>query len=194
MYDCEKHIDLVIKACNGLNKSELDIFLCEIVGMSNNEIVIMKKMFNIANTVNNVVEKNVVIENPQIVAMIDYVKKHYRFDSLIDINVLQKNYGFDFDKVYEILRKEKMLKYVCGFVFSDELKQSLIDDVKNNPLKYDYDYLVTKYDVHRRNIYNWLKVSNLSNNVKTSKKGRKESCSMSNANLRAEITAFADNN
>lgn len=190
MYDCEKHIDLVIKACQALDKSELDTFLSEIVGMSNNEIIIMKRLFGVEKSFNNVVET----ENPQIVAMIDYIKNNYRFDSLVDVAILQKNYGFDFNSIYKILKNKKMLKYVCGFVFPDDVKQSLIDDVRNNPLKYDYDSLVVKYDVHRRNIYNWLKAAELYKNIKKSKQGRKESCSMANDKVRNEIMAFADKN
>lgn len=194
MFDCAKHIDLVIKASKNLETHELDIFLKDIVGMSDNEVIIMKKLLCSENIIKeNVVETTEYI-NPQIVAMIDYVKKNYKKNNLVYVSDIGNKYGFDFEETLSILKKNQMRKYACGFVVSDEEKNKIIEDVKSNPMKYSCYDLMMKYDVHTQNIYNWLKKAGVRDKVKAGVKGRQSNYSMSNAELRAEITAFADNN
>ena len=139
MFDCAKHIDLVIKASKNLETHELDIFLKDIVGMSDNEVIIMKKMFGVE-------EK--VVEN----------------------------------KTKKIkVKKEKQTT-----------TSVIIDDVMAHKNQYTVGTLARKYNKSYQNMYKTLQLKNLFEYVKRPNINKK--ASMSNSKLRAEITAFADNN
>lgn len=139
MFDCAKHIDLVIKASKNLETHELDIFLKDIVGMSDNEVIIMKKMFGVE-------EK--VIESKT--------------------------------KKIKVKKEKKTTTSV------------IIDDVMAHKNQYTVGTLARKYNKSYQNMYKTLQLKNLFEYVKRPNINKK--ASMSNSKLRAEITAFADNN
>jgi hypothetical protein len=113
MYDCEKHIDLVIKACKGLEKSELNVFLSEVIGMSNNEIIIMKKLFGVdekvidnkANKVKVKKEKKTAISSVIAADVLEH-KNQYT------VGELAKKYNKCYQNVYKVLQVKNLLEYV----------------------------------------------------------------------------------
>ena len=139
MFDCAKHIDLVIKASKNLETHELDIFLKDIVGMSDNEVIIMKKMFG---------AEEKVIKNKT--------------------------------KKIKVKKEKKTTTSV------------IIDDVMAHKNQYTVGTLARKYNKSYQNMYKTLQLKNLFEYVKRPNINKK--ASMSNSKLRAEITAFADNN
>lgn len=113
MYDCEKHIDLVIKACKGLDKSELDTFLSEIVGMSNNEIIIMKKLFGVEEKVIENKTKKIKVKKGKkttisSVVVVDVLEHKNQYT----VGELARKYNKSYQNMYKTLQLKNLLEYV----------------------------------------------------------------------------------
>lgn len=112
MYDCEKHIDLVIKACKTLDKSELDTFLSEIVGMSNNEIIIMKKLFGVENVVENKTKKIKVKKEKKTTISSVIVADVLEHKNQYTVGELARKYNKCYQNIYKVLQVNKLFEYV----------------------------------------------------------------------------------
>lgn len=112
MYDCEKHIDLVIKACKTLDKSELDTFLSEIVGMSNNEIIIMKKLFGVENVVDNKTKKIKVKKEKKTTISSVIVADVLEHKNQYTVGELARKYNKCYQNIYKVLQVNKLFEYV----------------------------------------------------------------------------------
>lgn len=113
MYDCEKHIDLVIKACQGLDKSELDTFLSEIVGMSNNEIIIMKRLFGVEEkVVENKIKKIKVKKEKKTTISSVIAADVLEHKNQYTVGELARKYNKCYPNIYKVLQVNKLLEYV----------------------------------------------------------------------------------
>lgn len=112
MYDCEKHIDLVIKACKGLEKSELNVFLSEVVGMSNNEIIIMKKLFGVEEKVIENKTKKIKVKKEKKTTtsvIIDDIMAH---KNQYTVGTLARKYNKSYQNMYKTLQLKNLFEYV----------------------------------------------------------------------------------
>jgi hypothetical protein len=112
MYDCEKHIDLVIKACQGLDKSELNVFLKDIVGMSDNEIIIMKKLFGVEEKVIENKTKKIKVKKEKKTTtsvIIDDVMAH---KNQYTVGILARKYNKSYQNMYKTLQLKNLFEYV----------------------------------------------------------------------------------
>ena len=192
MFDCERHLDLVIKIAKNLESEEVSMFLNEIVGMNANESFIMKRMLNLnapakdTTMKNTLIEKEVKTRKSIYQEIIDDIKSN---PNIYTIKDLAKKYNMDYKKMRDILRSHK----ICNMVIKNRERIvatvcDLIEDVKNNPHVYTINDLVKKHDKSYTNIYNVLKNHKMRDLIK------KGSASMSSSKLRAEIASFADKN
>jgi hypothetical protein len=112
MFDCAKHIDLVIKASKNLETHELDIFLKDIVGMSDNEVIIMKKMFGVEEkVVENKTKKIKVKKEKQTTTsvIIDDVMAH---KNQYTVGTLARKYNKSYQNMYKTLQLKNLFEYV----------------------------------------------------------------------------------
>lgn len=113
MYDCEKHIDLVIKACKALDKSELDTFLSEIVGMSNNEIIIMKRLFGVEEKVIENKTKKIKVKKEKKTTISSVITADVlEHKNQYTVGELARKYNKGYQNIYKVLQVNKLLEYV----------------------------------------------------------------------------------
>ena len=112
MFDCAKHIDLVIKASKNLETHELDIFLKDIVGMSDNEVIIMKKMFGVEEKVVENKTKKIKVKKEKKTTtsiIIDDVMAH---KNQYTVGALAKKYNKCYQNMYKTLQLKNLFGYV----------------------------------------------------------------------------------
>ena len=190
MFDCERHLDLVIKIAKNLESEEVSMFLNEIVGMNANESFIMKRMLNLKEQKkdtamkNTLMEKEVKTKKSIYQEIIDDVKSN---PNVYTIKDLAKKYNKDYEKIDEIIYNHKINNLIVKIKKSTECLK-LIEDVKNNPHVYTINDLMKKHDKSYHNVYGILERREMLDLIK------RGCASMSDSKLRAEIASFADKN
>ncbi len=112
MFDCAKHIDLVIKVSKNLETHELDIFLKDIVGMSDNEVIIMKKMFGVEEKVVENKTKKIKVKKEKKTTtsvIIDDVMAH---KNQYTVGTLARKYNKSYQNMYKTLQLKNLFEYV----------------------------------------------------------------------------------